>query len=197
MSVWQVTFGATAVTNFWHQMLYGIWKALPRILALLLPIPTVAVLVGLKKLAFPRVDWRWPILAALLAVGFHYSAVGVMLLNNRNAYSAYRLYTDSSTATEISVKNIGLLSTSRLECKYVLFREKPTQSETVAYPTAQPDASAATPDELEACNTLDLDFDELSSSTTESALQKLDEYFKGVTPTSKNEYTGELMPAGL
>lgn len=197
MSVWQVTFGATAVTNFWHQMLYGIWKALPRILALLLPIPAVAVLVGLKKLAFPRVDWRWPVLAALLAVGFHYGAVGVMLLNNRNAYSAYRLYTDSSTATEISVKNIGLLSTSRLECKYVLFREKPTQSETVAYPTAQPDASAATPDELEACNTLDLDFDELSSSTTESALQKLDEYFKGVTPTSKNEYTGELMGYNL
>lgn len=192
MSVWQVTFGATAVTNFWHQMLYGIWKALPRILALLLPIPAVAVLVGLKKLAFPRVDWRWPVLAALLAVGFHYGAVGVMLLNNRNAYSAYRLYTDSSTATEISVKNIGLLSTSRLECKYVLFREKPTQSETVAYPTAQPDASAATPDELETCNMLDLDFDELSSSTTESALQKLDEYFKGVTPTSKNEYTGKL-----
>ena len=29
MSFWQFSFGAEAVANFWQQMLYGIWEALP------------------------------------------------------------------------------------------------------------------------------------------------------------------------
>ena len=37
---------------------------------------------------------------------------------------------------------------------------------------------------------LDLDFDALAASTDDAALKKLDAYFAGVKPTSKNEYTG-------
>ena len=191
MSLWQVTFGATAVTNFWHQMLYGIWRAILKILVLMLPIPAVSVLIGFKKLVFPRVHWSYPVMAAILAVAFHYGALGVMLLNNHNSYSTYRLYMNSSTATEISVKNIGLLSTSRLECKYVLFREKPTQEETVSYPESSAEVQIDTSKE-DAYNMLDLDFDKLAASTDNADLKKLDKYFAGLEPTSKNEYTGSL-----
>jgi len=189
MSLWQVTFGAEAVANFWYQMLYGIWKAILKILVLLLPIPAVSVLAGKKLLHFPRVPWQYPVCAGVLFFALHYAALGVMLLNNRSAYSAYRLYTNSNTATEISVKNIGLLSTTRVECKYVLFREKPTQEQTVSYP--EKTETAVIEQEAEAeYNMLDLDFDALAASTDDAALKKLDAYFAGVKPTSKNEYTG-------
>ena len=189
MSLWQVTFGAEAVTNFWYQMLYGIWKAILKILVLLLPIPEVSVLAGKKLLRFPRAAWQYPVCAAIVFFAFHFGALGVMLLNNHGSYSAYRLYTNSGTATEISVKNIGLLSTSRLECKYVIFREKPTQSETVAYPEDD-EAVEIGQDAQASYNMLDLDFSALSASTDDEALNKLDTYFSGVEPTSKNEYTG-------
>jgi lipoteichoic acid synthase len=191
MSIWEVSIGADAVTNFWHQMLYGIWKVILKIIVLLLPIPAVSVLVGRKVLSFPRISWQYPACAAVLFFAFHYAALGVMLLNNRGSYSAFRLYTNSGTATEISVKNIGLLSTTRLECKYVLFREKPTQEETVTYPAETAEVEIEEKKE-DTYNMLDLDFDKLASSTSDSALKKLDAYFAGVKPTSKNKYTGAL-----
>ncbi len=39
-------------------------------------------------------------------------------------------------------------------------------------------------------NVMDIDFDELLAATNDKNLKKLNEYFKGVTPTKTNEYTG-------
>lgn len=195
MAVWQVTFGATAITNFFSQMLYGIWRALWKILLLLAPWVAMLVLVCLKKLQFPRRRWFFPAAALVLAFALHYLAVGVMRLNDTSAFSVYQLYQSPSTATEISVKNIGLLSTARLECKYLLLGTQDEPEPAIDYP-APSDQPALVEDELaenlERYNMIGLDFTQLAAGTDDATLKKLDQYFAGVQPTEKNEYTGML-----
>lgn len=192
MAVWQVTFGATAITNFFSQMLYGIWRALWKILLLLAPWVAVLVLVCLRKLQFPRQKWYFPVSALVLVFALHVLALGVMKLNDTNAFSVYRLYQSPNTATEISVKNIGLLSTTRLECKYLLLGTEPEDAPAVEYPESVQQPAEPEGIDVEKYNAIDIDFDELAAGTQDEALQKLDRYFAGAQPTEKNEYTGIL-----
>lgn len=196
MSLWQVSFGATAIVNFWYQMLYGIWKALWKILVLLLPFPAAVVLVSCKKLRFQRLSWYFPLGALVLTFALHYGAVGVMRLHDTNAFSAWQLYTNPNTATEISVKNIGLISTTRVEAKHLLFRKDEVEEPAVAYPEPG-EAVEIVETEYDRYNMMNIDFDLLAGATENEMYQKLDAYFKTVEPTEKNEYTGMLADYNL
>lgn len=189
MSFWQFSFGAEAVTNFWQQMLYGIGKALPQILLLLLPQAALFVLVLRGKWGLEFQKRRWPVQAAAACAlaALHLSALGAMLLSDNGTFSAYRLYKNPNTATEISVKNIGLLSTARLECKYLLMSG--TAEASASYYSDGEKVSIDV-SEMGKSNMLDLDFDALSAETDSDVLKSLDQYFSQQEPTAKNEYTG-------
>lgn len=188
MSFWQFSFGAEAVTNFWQQMLYGIWKALPRIAGLLLPQALLCVLTARGALVF-RQGRRCTVLSAAgLLLSLHLAAVGVMALNDSGTFSVYRLYENPNTATEISVKNIGLLSTARLECKYLLLGGGTLSDAAVYYSDGE--AVSVSVSEMSRYNMLDIDFDALAEETDSQTLKDLDAFFARQEPTRKNEYTG-------
>lgn len=196
MSMMQMFTGAAAVTNFFNQMLYGIWRILPLILLLLLPTAVVIVLVCKKKIQTPHLRWYWSVAGAALFLALHFATVGIMAAGGRSAYSVYGLYTNQDTVTEISVQNVGLLSTTRLECKYLLFPQTPQASAPAAY---TPPVQSAPVEENETIeyNSLDLDFEALSAAASDQVLQNLDQYFSAVTPTEKNQYTGLLKDYNL
>lgn len=197
MSLWQVTFGAEAITNFWYQLLYGIWKALWKILVLLLPLPLVIVLVCKNWLNLQRLKWYLPALAVVLALGLHFGAVGIMRLNDTNAFSVWDLYTNANTATEISVRNIGLLSTTRLEAMHIL-NPAPVEEEAPAVVYPEPHAPVEIVEsEYDKFNMMNIDFSELAGQTDSVRLKNLDAYFQGVEPTEKHEYTGFLKDYNL
>ena len=52
--------GAGAVVNFFHQMLYGIWQAMPMVLLLLAPAVVTIVLAAKGKFALPKLQWFRP-----------------------------------------------------------------------------------------------------------------------------------------
>ena len=54
MALMQLFTGAGAVTNFFFQMLYGIWQALPMILILMAPTVAVIVLAAKGRFALPQ-----------------------------------------------------------------------------------------------------------------------------------------------
>ena len=196
MSLWQVSFGATAIVNFWYQMLYGIWKVLWKILVLLLPFPIVIVLVCRKKLRYQRLSWYFPLGALVLAVAMHFGAVGIMRANDTGAFSVWQLYTNANTATEISVKNIGLIATTRVEAQHLLLPVEQAEQPTVEYPeSAEPVEIVES--EYDKFNMMNIDFDALAAATGNETYQKLDAYFKTVEPTEKNEYTGMLSDYNL
>ncbi len=196
MSMMQMFTGAAAVTNFFHQMLYGIWKILPLILLLLLPTVAVIVLTCMKKLQTPRLKWYWSLSCVALFLVLHFATVAIMAAGGRSAYSVYGLYTNQDTVTEISVQNVGLLSTTRLECKYLLFPQAPQTAAPVAYTPPEKPAEEETDEETE-YNWLDLDFNALAASTSDPVLQNLDQYFAAATPTEQNQYTGLLKDYNL
>lgn len=187
MSLMQFFTGGAAVTNFFDQMLYGIWQILPQILGMLLPLAAVILLSCLKKLRFPRWKWYRPLAAAVVCAIIHFGAVGAMAAAGTGAYSVYGLYTSRNTGTEISVNNIGLISTTRLECKFMLF---PGEEEHAPADYAQLEKEAL--DDSKEYNVLDINFQALAENRSDPILKKLDAYFDTVTPTEKHAYTGML-----
>ena len=189
MSLWQVTFGADAVANFWKQLIYGLGKALPQILLLLLPQAALYVLVctGRGGLRFDRC--RWPVRATAVGIMavLHVGAVGIMAAVDTGPFSVYGLYTNSSTATEISVANVGLFTTARLECKFLLFRGLGMDAMAAYADGDTADQPLLNPDRY---NVMDLDFEALAAETDDEMLKMLDSYFSQQAPTEKNEYTG-------
>lgn len=185
MSVWQVSFGAEAITNFYQQLFYGIVKVAVPILVLLLPVPVVAVFSAKGRISFRRQPWIVPAAALLGSLMFHFGAVGVMAANDHGVFSVYRLYNNVNTATEISTKNIGLLSTTRLECHYLLTGADKTTEQLLS---ERSDLSSEY--DPEHYNVLNVDFAGLAQKTNNSDLMRLDHYFASAEATSKTEYTG-------
>ena len=192
MSLWQLSFGAEAVTNFWKQMIYGIWQILPQVLAMLLPQAALFFLLCTRrsKLQFMPCSNLTRLAALGVAVVLHGGTVGVMAAGNDGPFSVYGLYTNPDTSTEISVKNVGLFTTARLECKYLLFgnlqKDKPS-----AYADEAQGVVAETADlDQDQYNVMDIDFVSAAASTESEILKNLDSYYSRQDPTEKNEYTG-------
>ena len=194
MSVWQVSFGATAVANFHDQMFYGILTAIVPVLVLLLPVAAAGALVGKKLLRFARLRWIYSVCAAVLALALHFGAVGVMRASASGMFSAWQLYTNANTATEISIKNIGLLSTTRQECKFLLLGRTEAQEEDLL--TGE-NAAEAGQYPSSHYNAYDIDFSALAQTADDATLKRLDDYFAAAVPTSKTQYTGLLKDYNL
>ncbi len=187
MSLMQLFTGGAAVTNFFDQMLYGIWRIFPEILAMLVPLAAVIVLSAVKLLRFPQWKWYRPAAACVLCVLLHFGTIGVMASAGTDAFSVYGLYTNRNTGTEISVNNLGLLTTTRLECRHMLLSNDKSDALAAYIPQEKEELNGSTE-----YNVLDIDFAALSESRTVSMLKKLDAYFDTVTPTEKHGYTGLL-----
>lgn len=188
MALMQLFTGAGAVTNFFFQMLYGIWQALPMILILMAPTVAVIVLAAKGRFALPQLKWYRPVIAVAVFALLHVGTVGAMAAGGDGPYTVYGLYTSPATGTEVSVHNIGLLSTTRLECKYMLFPSDDPEQAELTISLGAPDYDL----DVEQYNVLDLDFEALEQSTSNEALQALDRYFAAEEPTEKNDYTGML-----
>ena len=184
MPVWQFSFGTTAITNFWRQMLYGIWHALVKVILLLLPAAAAFLLAVTDALKFDRLRWKLPVAALVLCVLLHLAALGVMQINADAAYSAYRLYTSADTSTEISVRNIGLMATTRIEIQNLAFPDEDDSISGLAR------TEKFELEDAEKYNVMELDFDKLASTTEDEAYLALDSYFAAQEPTEVNEYTG-------
>ena len=187
MSLMQLFTGGAAVTNFFDQMLYGIWQVLPQILAMLVPLAAVIVLSAVKLLRFPKWKWYRPAMGCILCVLLHFGTIGVMASAGIDAFSVYGLYTNRNTGTEISVNNLGLITTTRLECRYMLLPDEETDAPVEYIPQEKEELNGSAE-----YNVLDIDFAALRASRTEPILSKLDAYFDAVTPTEKHGYTGLL-----
>lgn len=186
MSLMQLFTGAAAVTNFFRQMLHGMAQIWHQILLMLLPFAVALVLTIRGKLTCSLWKWHRPVVGLALCLAVHFTAVGIMVTAGTGAYSVYGLYTSGHTGTEISVNNLGLLTTTRLECKYMLLPVE--EGEKGAYATA----GGYVLDPSKTYNMMDIDLEALSARREDEDLRRLDDYFAGVMPTEQHEYTGLL-----
>lgn len=181
------TMTGNVVTGFGSTIPGIVAQRLPFIIAALLPLALCILL--RKRIVTEHRMSKWSLLFV--------TAVSVIFLLIGEGLARWGTYGDSYTynfQTDAAVSQFGLHTAVRLEAEYALFGtpqpklELPTQK---GEPDDTPDdpPAATTPVEY-GYNALDIDFQALADSASDSALRSMAQYFGSLTPSKKNEYTG-------
>ena len=181
------TMSGNVVTGFGSTIPGIVAQRLPFIIAALLPLALCILL--RKRIVTEHRMSKWSLLFV--------TAVSVIFLLIGEGLARWGTYGDSYTynfQTDAAVSQFGLHTAVRLEAEYALFGtpqpklELPTQEDE---PDDTPDdpPAATTPMEY-GYNALDIDFQALANSASDSALRSMAQYFGSLTPSKKNEYTG-------
>ena len=181
------TMTGNVVTGFGSTIPGIVAQRLPFIIAALLPLALCILL--RKRIVTEHRMSKWSLLFV--------TAVSVIFLLIGEGLARWGTYGDSYTynfQTDAAVSQFGLHTAVRLEAEYALFGtpqpklELPTQE---GEPDDTPDdpPAATTPVEY-GYNALDIDFQALAGSASDSTLRSMAQYFGSLTPSKKNEYTG-------
>ena len=181
------TMSGNVVTGFGSTIPGIVAQRLPFIIPALLPLALCILL--RKRIVTEHRMSKWSLLFV--------TAVSVIFLLIGEGLARWGTYGDSYTynfQTDAAVSQFGLHTAVRLEAEYALFGtpqpklELPTQE---GEPDDTPDdpPAATTPVEY-GYNALDIDFQALADSASDSALRSMAQYFGSLTPSKKNEYTG-------
>lgn len=181
------TMSGNVVTGFGSTIPGIVAQRLPFIIAALLPLALCILL--RKRIVTEHRMSKWSLLFV--------TAVSVIFLLIGEGLARWGTYGDSYTynfQTDAAVSQFGLHTAVRLEAEYALFGtpqpklELPTQEgESDDTPDGPP--AATTPVEY-GYNALDIDFQALADSASDSTLRSMAQYFGSLTPSKKNEYTG-------
>lgn len=188
------TMTGNVVTGFGSTIPGIVAQRLPFIIAALLPLALCILL--RKRIVTEHRMSNWSLLFV--------TAVSVIFLLIGEGLARWGTYGDSYTynfQTDAAVSQFGLHTAVRLEAEYALFGtpqpklELPTQK---GEPDDTPDdpPAATTPVEY-GYNALDIDFQALAGSASDSALRSMAQYFGSLTPSKKNEYTGLFQDKNL
>ena len=181
------TMTGNVVTGFGSTIPGIVAQRLPFIIAALLPLALCILL--RKRIVTEHRMSKWSLLFV--------TAVSVIFLLIGEGLARWGTYGDSYTynfQTDAAVSQFGLHTAVRLEAEYALFGtpqpklELPSQE---GEPDDTPDdpPAATTPVEY-GYNALDIDFQALADSASDSTLRSMAQYFGSLTPSKKNEYTG-------
>ncbi len=175
--------GAGQVMQFWEQILKVILKYWYVFVIVL--VPYVLFLVFNKKI-FSYKKIKLPVLIVEIIV-FLLSAIGIVLcvhFDNKGIYSLRRLVFETH-APMLTIEKTGLTTMEVIDLYRYVFGFEET-----IYIDEDATEEEIELDEEKEYNVFDIDFDSLISKTTNKKLISMHKYFKSVTPTEKNAYTG-------
>ena len=131
--------------------------------------------------------------ASLITSGLSIVSIAICILfvqfYGSGMYSLKRLYKETH-APMITINKVGLLSMEILDLDRFIFGFE-EKLYNINKPTDNKEETKK-PEETEEIkyNVLDIDFDKLINEEENSMVKSMHEYFKNVTPTKQNEYTG-------
>ena len=187
-------FSVGFICSMTGNVVTGFGSTIPGIVAQRLPflipalLPLVLCILLRKRIATEHRMSKWSLLFV--------TAVSVIFLLIGEGLARWGTYGDSYTynfQTDAAVSQFGLHTAVRLEAEYALFGtpqpklELPTQEDE---PDDTPDDPPVTTPVEYGYNALDIDFQALADSASDSTLRSMAQYFGSLTPSKKNEYTG-------
>ena len=131
--------------------------------------------------------------ASLITSGLSIVSIAICILfvqfYGSGMYSLKRLYKETH-APMITINKVGLLSMEVLDLDRFIFGFE-EKLYNINKPTDNKEETKK-PEETEEIkyNVLDIDFDKLINEEENSMVKSMHEYFKNITPTKQNEYTG-------
>lgn len=188
---------AGQVAQFWKDTLLSIWRNLFTILCTFLPM-VVYILLGKTHFPARRTPGLLKGAALVVMLFFHLLAMLTALCFKDGDTSPAALYT-KQFAVEESIEQFGLLTTVRLDLKYLVFGTSVDDDPDL--PSSLPVEPEKDPEPQPVVygdNVIDsLDFEALAAGETDKNIKKMHEYFGSVTPTKENEYTGKFKGKNL
>ncbi len=181
LSTFQV---ADQVTDFMGKAALETLRRIP--VLILFFVPLIVSLIFSKHLHFRQNSLKKSLVLLCMTLGFYGLYIVGLNIGKKETYSAYNLYYKVNDIS-LSVENFGVLNTFCIDTKRAIFGfdakiinvDNPLSSE----------KEKDTPIVYE-YNNLDIDFDSLIASETNSTIKSMHEYFKSDPGTLQNEYTG-------
>ena len=166
------------------KIMLGIWYVL-----LIMILPFILFLIFNKKIfSFKKLNFRKAMIYLIITIIFYLSTLLAIKLDNKGSYSLNTLYSKTH-APMITAKKVGLLSMTRYDIARFMFGfEEKTFVEDTTQIEIVPEIKY---------NMLDINFDKLIEKETNETLKSMHEYFKYVTPTKQNDYTGMFKDKNL
>lgn len=189
-----VQFAGDAAADFWQ---IGVLAVLRNFWFLLLgAIPFAFVCLFHKRLfCFEKTVARLRIAYIIISVLFY--LFNIVIINFNSGEMSDKYYYTSALSPGETITRFGLATTSRLDLQHLFIDIE--DDEIINPYTESPDALMAnknitsgesTTQKEYGKNVTDIDFDTLIANEDNEDVKEMHEYFKTVTPTSKNEYTG-------
>ncbi|MBO5929530.1 MAG: LTA synthase family protein [Clostridia bacterium] len=186
------------ILQFWWDALLSVWRNLVALLFIWVPVAVYA-LFGKRYLPICRIPWRGKAVLAVCLVIAQLLASGITKAFNKGENSPAYLYTKEFSA-DASVKQFGLLTTVRLDAKFLLFgndlADEPIDDSDVP-PVEDTPSEPLPPTEYPKNVIASLDFDKLIAEEKDETIKKMHQYFSSVKPTVQNEYTGKFKGKNL
>lgn len=166
------------------KIMLGIWYVL-----LIMILPFILFLIFNKKIfSFKKLNFRKAMIYLIITIIFYLSTLLAIKLDNKGSYSLNTLYSKTH-APMITAKKVGLLSMTRYDiARFIFGFEEKTFVEDTTQIEIVPEIKY---------NMLDINFDKLIEKETNETLKSMHEYFKYVTPTKQNDYTGMFKDKNL
>lgn len=176
------------VFQFYETILETVKNNILSIMLLVLPIVFLIFLHKFKKISFIKSNIKEKLIKIGAFVLMQVIAVLSITLNKSNdIYSIKNVYYNSSSLL-ITAKKLGICTTMRLDFeRLVLNKDSDNVTLVINQITEQPIEELSKETEY---NKLNIDFDAISQSKTNSTLAIIDRYMAVQVPSEKNEYTG-------
>lgn len=195
---------AGQVFEFWNDIKVVIIENVLWLILLLLPIVLI-VLLRKKVFSFKTINKLQILTIVFCFILFHIIGLATVYINNTGQYSAYDLYFNSSYPV-FSAQKLGIFTTMRLDLQRLVSGWSPNLTVSTEYLPPEPigktdeevirenlqkDGQFITVKKKIEYNTMDINFDKLISNEKNEVVKEMHKYFKNVSSTEKNKYTGK------
>lgn len=171
------------VLQFWSTILSTILSNIYNYICL--TVPVLLFLIFNKKLFdYNKLDSKLIILSCSSYLFFIGICFGFINMDKESIYSSYNLYFNTS-APVLSAKKFGLISTMNIDLNRVVFGMQEKKIEIII-----DNDNKLENETKEYYNNLDIDFDSLIENEEDDIISMIHSYFKSLSGTKKNEYTG-------
>ena len=187
-SIYSLFHGAQ-VFGFMESILGVIWQNIIQVIVLFIPLIVFFIL--FRKLNFERRKYSFYILTTIIAIELYIIFSLLLSMSDKNrTYSSYSLYYNSHVP-KLAVKDFGLYAEMRLDLQRTLFGFDEKIDIEVIEEEPKPI------EEKTKYHVMNIDFNTLIENESDSKIKSMHEYFKNVTPSKENEYTGMFKDKNL
>ena len=159
------------------------------IFIILLFLPLILLLVFNKKIKIEKQSIKVNLLKCLSFVVIYLGFIGTLFIDHDGVNSAKCLYFDVNN-NELNIKKFGVLNAFRIDAKRNIFGFEASVSIEGDYEVDDKDDEPLDePVHRYEYNNLEIDFDSLIASETDSTIKMMHEYFKNEEGTLQNDYT--------